>query len=225
MLGVKAAMQHSRAATESDFLCSSEDLNPGFAEFHLPGKNFLRLGNKRVDELPGGKCPAERRCLPGEESSEVLRSLLYALDMKWQGQAVLQWEGRHLPIPRSHFLDETVDDSACGTAGESTGESRAVVTSLLQHLAVYRTGGGFRTQEKGRAHLNAAGTEDERGRDPAAICDAAGGNDRDGDGVDNLWHEGKSADIADFQRFAESSAMTTGIAALGDNCVYAPSFQ
>ena len=145
--------------------------------------------------------------------------------MERQGQAVLQWKGRRLPFVWCHFLDETIGDCARGTAGEGTGETRAVVTKLLQRLTVKRTDGGFRAQEKGRAHLHATGTEGERGCDAATVRNAPGRDNRHGDRVNDLRHQRKGTDIAGLQRLDERPAMTTGIVALRDYGVDAGAFQ
>src|SRR6185437_3729242 len=79
--------------------------------------------------------------------------------------------------------------------------------------------------EEGSAHLNGAGAEGERRRDPAPVHDAAGSNHWDADRVDNLRNEGDRPDHGSPEVRGECAAVRAGFAALGYNRVDARSLE
>jgi len=84
---------------------------------------------------------------------------------------------------------------------------------------------GFGAAKESRADHDSAGAEDESCGDAARIGDAAGGDDRDGDSVDDLRDKGDEADGAVLGLFeVESAAMTASFCALRDDGVRACGF-
>ena len=69
----------------------------------------------------------------------------------------------------------------------------------------------------GRAKLHRRGAQQQRRRDPARVADSAGGNDRDGDGVDDLRDQRHRSDRMMPRK--EMPRMAAGFAPLRDDRV------
>ncbi len=75
------------------------------------------------------------------------------------------------------------------------------------------------TEEIGRADLRHVRPQDQRRRHAAAIGYAAGGNHRNGDGVDNLRQQGEQSRLRGDVPGQEHAAMATGLRTLANDCV------
>ncbi len=119
-------------------------------------------------------------------------------------------------------IDDAVADPARGTAAECLGHDCSVRRALGERTPVAVGDATLACDEEPRAERDARRPEGERGRDPAAVHDAAAGDDRHSgsEGVDDLGNEGEGADLGPRRIDVDSdegAAVTAGLTALRDH--------
>jgi hypothetical protein len=121
---------------------------------------------------------------------------LFRLGLGAQRERVLGGKGKgwRLRGDRTLLLDEAIEDRARRASREHVGDDGCGF-GLLERRAVQLGDMSFRATKIGGADLHAGRAEGKRGSDPTRIGDAAGGDDRNRHGVDDLRHERKGPDL------------------------------
>ena len=119
--------------------------------------------------------------------------------------------------PSSRMTRLTI--ARAGLPVEDVGDRGLPGLGRRERGAVERGHLGLLAEEIGGADLHAGGAEHEGGRDSPAVGDAAGGNHRDVDGIDDLRDERHRADHPGLGLPGKGSAMPAGLDALGDDGV------
>ncbi len=136
-------------------------------------------------------------------------------------QAALDRIGsRRRRVRRRRGENVGVGDAAPGAAAERPADDRVLGRGARQGV---RPGGmdpGLRATQKGGADLHRARSERQRRGDAASVGDAAGGDHRRADRIDDRGQQGEQADLPAFglERI-EAAAMPAGFRALRDNGV------
>ena len=96
---------------------------------------------------------------------------------------------------------------------------------MAQCMVVRGADRGFGGEQVRRTYLHGAGAQSEGGGDPARVSDAAGGDHRHADSVDDLRHQRHQADLAIEVVAEKHAAVAAGFNAHGDDRVAAMLLQ